>query len=142
MLTSSSTQAEAPMFADLVPILFLVLLAAGVLWIVWRLARRLGRSPAQRPEPVVQSPPAPSASRQAPVLHPPARPPSTIPDAADVLALKAAIDNLARQVAALERRLASNSVNQPLPQPSPSGKAVERPATLSEAPLVVPDHRV
>ena len=32
---------------------------------------------------------------------------STIPDAADVLALKVAIDNLARQVAALEQRFAA-----------------------------------
>ncbi|GEO16349.1 hypothetical protein [Microvirga aerophila] len=109
------------MFADLFPILFLVLLAAGILWIVWRLARRLGRSPAQRPEAMVQSPPAPSESRREPVLQPPARPPCTIPDAADVLALKAAIDNLARQVAALERRLAPTPVNQPVAEASPSG---------------------
>ena len=39
-----------------------------------------------------------------------ARSVSTIPDAADVLALKAAIDNLGRQVAALEKRLTSGGV--------------------------------
>jgi hypothetical protein len=60
---------------------------------------------------------------------------STIPDAADVLALKAAIDNLARQVAALEKRLATGQSE----LTSPSEKTVER---RSDLPPVTPDHRI
>jgi hypothetical protein len=72
---------------------------------------------------------------------------STIPDAADVLALKAAIDNLARQVAALEKRLAGGQTSLP-PQPAPSDRtasditASERTVEQSPAiPSVSPDHR-
>jgi len=130
------------MFADLVPILFLVLLAGGVLWILWRLIHRLFRSAPPRREPVIQPNLEPNAIRQEPSLQPAARPASTIPDAADVLALKGAIDNLARQVAALERRLASDNGRQPASPPSPLVKAVERPPGMSEAPPVVPDRRV
>lgn len=68
-----------------------------------------------------------------------AGPVSTIPDAADVLALKAAIDNLARQVSALEKRLASGPA---IPQPSqasPNESTVDpRPDLLP----VTPDHRI
>jgi hypothetical protein len=130
------------MLADLLPILFLVLLAGGVLWILWRLIHRLFRSAPPRQEPVIQPDPDPRESRQEPSLQPAARSASTIPDAADVLALKAAIDNLARQVAALERRLASDSSRQPASQPSPTVKPMERPPAMSEAPPVVPDRRL
>jgi hypothetical protein len=63
---------------------------------------------------------------------------STIPDAADVLALKAAIDNLARQVATLERRLAAGQTSLP-PQPLPSDRTVEQGPVI---PSVSPDHRI
>jgi hypothetical protein len=111
------------MFADLFPTLFLLLLAAGVLWILWRLFKRLFRSPAQRRlEPMLQSDPESRESRREPDLRPVTTPPSTIPDAADVLALKAAIDNLAQKVSALEQRLASDRDHAPVPQPSPPVK--------------------
>jgi hypothetical protein len=63
---------------------------------------------------------------------------STIPDAADVLALKAAIDNLARQVAALEQRLAAGQASLP-PQPLPSDRTVAQSPMI---PSVSPDHRI
>jgi hypothetical protein len=50
---------------------------------------------------------------------------STIPDAADVLALKAAIDNLARQVSVLERRLAADQAGLSA-QPVPSDRGSRR----------------
>jgi hypothetical protein len=65
---------------------------------------------------------------------------STIPDAADVLALKAAIDNLARQVAALERRLASGQNNPSLIQAAPNERRTIEPTR--EIPSVTPDHRI
>jgi len=64
---------------------------------------------------------------------------STIPDAADILALKAAIDNLARQVAALEKRLASGQFDLQSASTSPSARTVE---PRSELPAVTPDHRI
>jgi hypothetical protein len=130
------------MFADLFPTLFLLLLAAGVVWILWRLVRRLRRAPAARQEPSLDRHPEPHDSRPEPALRAVATLPSTIPDAADVLALKAAIDNLARQVAALERRLASGPVNQPAPPPSPPVRTTERPSALTQAPPIVADRRV
>jgi flagellar biosynthesis/type III secretory pathway M-ring protein FliF/YscJ len=130
------------MFADLIPILFLLLLAFGVVWIVWRLVRRLSRSRAQkRQEPGFQTDPEPYESRPEPPLRAVASSPSTIPDAADVLALKAAIDNLARQVAALERRLASDAVAPQESQPSPA-TAMKRAPAPPEAPPVILDRRL
>ncbi len=130
------------MFADLIPILFLLLFAFGVLWIVWRLVRRLSRSRDQRQEPGFQTDPEPYESRQDPPLRAAPNSPSTIPDAADVLALKAAIDNLARQVAALERRLASDQGHQPAPQPSPPLRVVEPPPVMPDVPPAGPEHRL
>ena len=130
------------MFAELIPILFLLLLAFGVLWIVWRLVRRLSRSPAQRQEPGFHTDPEPYDSRQDLPLRVVSRSPSTIPDAADVLALKAAIDNLARQVAALERRLASDQGHQPASQPSPPLRVVEPPPVAPDLPPAGPEHRL
>ena len=68
-----------------------------------------------------------------------AGPASSIPDAADVLALKAAIDNLARQVAALEKRLAAGPPPPLSAQASPDERTMEpRP----ELPQVRPDQRI
>jgi hypothetical protein len=63
---------------------------------------------------------------------------STIPDAADVFAFKSAIDNLARPVAVLEKRLAVNPTSLP-PQPVPGHKTIE---PSSVTPSVSPDHRI
>jgi hypothetical protein len=130
------------MFTDFIPILFLLLLVFGVLWIVWRLVRRLVRSRPQRQESGFQTDPEPYESRQEPPLQALANSPSTIPDAADVLALKAAIDNLARQVAALERRLASHQSHQPPSQPSPPLRVVEPSPAVPDVPPAGPEHRL
>jgi len=138
LLHAVGPQVITTMLAELTPTLFILLLAAGMLWIVWRLVRRLFRG---RQEPAIEAYPEPDAARAAPAVRPVAASPSTIPDAADVLALKAAIDNLARQVAALENRLASGS-NAPTPQPSPPTRVLERAPAPLEAPTIVPERRL
>ena len=95
---------------EFAPAILTVLAAALGAWIVWRLVRSaLGlfvRKAEERPEPVAYSI---IHERREPMLGPavePSRPSSpTIPDAADVLALKASIDALTRQIASLENRL-------------------------------------
>lgn len=95
---------------EFAPALIAILAAALGAWVIWRLVRSalnlLFRKSEERPEPVAYSI---IQERREPVLDParePSRPSSpTIPDAADVLALKASIDALARQIASLENRL-------------------------------------
>jgi hypothetical protein len=95
---------------EFAPALVAILAAAFGVWIVWRLVRgalnALFRKREERPEPVAYSI---IQERREPVLGPPAAPSSSsspsIPDAADVLALKASIDALTRQIASLEKRL-------------------------------------
>jgi hypothetical protein len=87
------------------PAILIVLLAAWVIMAVSRFLKRLftggrSRSAAAPPQPY------PAQERRDPILGSAAPAVSTIPDAADVLALKASIDALARQIAALEKRLA------------------------------------
>src|SRR4028118_157834 len=94
------------MFNDLAPTLIVLFLAACVLWLIGSALRRHFRSPG-RPQDASPAPePKPMVERREPTVQPVLAPAQAIPDAADVLALKAAIDNLARQVAALEKRLA------------------------------------
>jgi hypothetical protein len=69
-------------------------------------------------------------------------PAQAIPDAADVLALKAAIDNLARQVAALEKRLAPGQASLQAVQAPAAERTSERVSEVSKVPLVVPERRV
>ncbi len=135
LLHAVGPQVITTMLAELTPTLFILLLAAGMLWIVWRLVRRLFRG---RQEPAIEAYPEPDAARAAPAVRPVAASPSTIPDAADVLALKAAIDNLARQVAALENRLAAGQTSLP-PRPVPSDRTAGPAPTI---PSVSPDHRI
>jgi len=123
------------MFDSLPATLLALFLAACVLWLIWRAFRRL-LSPRKRTL-------APSADesgngRIEPTIARTAAAPSAIPDAADVLALKAAIDNLARQVAALEKRLATGQAVPPS-QPTASHVANEQ---SPELPSVTPDHRI
>lgn len=95
---------------EFAPAIIAILAAALGVWIVWRLVRSaLGlfvRKAEERPEPAAYSI---IHERREPMLGPvvePSRPSSaTIPDAADVLALKASIDALTRQIASLENRL-------------------------------------
>jgi flagellar biosynthesis/type III secretory pathway M-ring protein FliF/YscJ len=125
----------ATMFDSLPAALLALFLAACVLWLIWRALRRLVSPRRRRLEPSLGDEPdrgrIEQASPQTPVV-------STIPDAADVLALKAAIDNLARQVAALEKRLAPGPASPP-PQPVPVDRTAEQSPVI---PSVSPDHRI
>ena len=127
------------MFDNLPATLLSLFLVLCVLWLIVRATRRLFASPKTRREPSLE--PVPEARPSHPGSAEPqsARSVSTIPDAADVLALKAAIDNLARQVATLEKRLASGpALHQPT-RSSPSERTVEPSLKL---PPVTPDHRI
>ncbi len=95
---------------EFAPALIAILAAALGVWIVWRLVRSamslFFRKADERPEPAAYSI---IHERREPMLVPavePSRPSSpTVPDAADILALKASIDALTRQIASLENRL-------------------------------------
>jgi hypothetical protein len=124
------------MFDSLPAALLTLFLAACVLWLVWQGLRRALSPRKRRLEPSLTD--EPDNNRIKPARPQAAATVSTIPDAADVLALKAAIDNLARQVAALEKRLATSQASLP-PQPLPSDRATD-PSPL--IPPVSPDHRI
>src|SRR5918998_5428262 len=127
------------MFNDLAPILIVLFLAACVLWLIWSALRRLFRSPKRAQDPSLTPDPEPIVGRQEPTVQPVSAPAQAIPDAADVLALKAAIDNLARQVAALEKRLASGKVSLQAVQAPAAERTSERVSEVSKAPPVVPE---
>jgi hypothetical protein len=121
---------------DLVPTALAVIFAACVLWVLWRLIRALFR-----PSPVRIDPPMPLQPEQTrsdpPLVRSTVTAPA-IPDAADVLALKASIDNLARQIAVLERRLAVSSGA----AESTAGMRPDEPAQApAEPPIIVPERR-
>jgi hypothetical protein len=124
------------MFDSLPAALLTLFLAACVLWLVWQAFRRLLAPRSQRLEPSLTD--EPGRNRTAPLGSQTVTPVSTIPDAADVLALKAAIDNLARQVAALEKRLAADQTSLS-PQPVPSDRIIDQGL---EIPSVSPEHRI
>jgi|GEM_PF-4244124 len=126
------------MFDNLPATLLSLFLALCCLWLIVRVIRRLFTSRRTRQEPSLE--PVPEVRPSHSGLGEPqlARSVSTIPDAADVLALKAAIDNLARQVAALEKRLAVDQQYLPS-QPSPGDKDVGQSPII---PPVSPDHRI
>src|SRR5215207_9377799 len=110
------------MFDSLPAALLTLFLAACVLWLIWQMFRRLLSPRKRRLEPSLAD--EPGNSRIKPAGPQAAATVSTIPDAADVFALKAAIDNLARQVAALEKRLSmGQSGFPPLPTP-PSERTI------------------
>jgi len=137
---------------ELAPIAAAAFLGLCLVWLVWRALRRLAAPRTERQEPAF-SEPAPQPAEPAPVRREPVLVPSgssspqsvpqpAVPDAADILALKASIDALTRQIASLERRLVpanSNEVVVERPAPSPV-----RPLSvdiLAEVPLVVPERR-
>ena len=124
------------MFDTLPAALLAVFLAACVLWLIWQGLRRLFSPRKRRVEPSLAE--ELGNSRIEPAVTRTAGSVSTIPDAADVLALKAAIDNLARQVAALEQRLAAGQTSLPA-QPSPRDRSVDQGPVM---PPVSPDHRI
>ncbi len=101
------------------PAILIVLLAAWVIMAVSRFLKRLFTGGRSESAPVAPQP-YPTQERREPMLGAAAPTVSTIPDAADVLALKASIDALTRQIAALERRLA--------PATAPQADAGEPPA--------------
>jgi hypothetical protein len=126
------------MFDTLPSVLLILFLAFCVLWLIVRAFRKLLRTRRRRevpPDTIAK----PYPSYPKPLASTATRSVSTIPDAADVLALKAAIDNLARQVAVLEQRLAAGStVSKPI-QASSIKSGVEPASAL---PPVTPDHRI
>ncbi len=126
------------MFDNLPAMLLGLFLVLCCLWLIVQAIRRLFTSRNTRREPSLE--PVPEVRPSHPGLEEPqsARSVSTIPDAADVLALKAAIDNLARQVAALEKRLAADQGSLPT-QPSPGDRTVGQSPII---PSVSPDHRI
>jgi len=125
------------MFDTLPSVLLTLFLAACVLWLIWQAFRRLF-SPRKRRvvEPSLAD--EPGNSRIEPAVSRTDAAVSTIPDAADVLALKAAIDNLARQVSALEQRLAAGQPSLPR-QPTPRDRSVDHSPVI---PPISPDHRI
>jgi hypothetical protein len=126
-----------------IAILIAVFLAGCVLWLIWSALLRLFRRSPRRQEPYLAAANEPAGGvRQEPVVRPAAAPAATIPDAADVLALKAAIDNLARQVAALEKRLASGQTGVQAVSPPPADRVNQRVSEVSAVPPVAPDQRI
>lgn len=126
---------------DLAPMAAALFLGLCLLWLVWRALRRLVAAPrSERQEPAFRDTLEPVSTRREPPLNPvPPAPNPNVPDAADILALKASIDALTKQIASLERRLIpanSNvaSVERPAPKPGPVDG-------LAEVPLVVPERR-
>ena len=124
------------MFDNLPAALLTLFLAACVLWLVWQAFRRALSPRRTRLEPSLAD--EPGNGRIEPARPQAAAAVSTIPDAADVLALMAAIDNLARQVSALEKRLATGQVSLP-PEPLPGDRTTDPSPMI---PSVSPDHRI
>lgn len=93
---------------EFAPAVIAILAAALAVWIVWRLVRRVLRWAFRSSKEIpVGTHPAPTRERREPVLGAPGTSTApSVPDAADVLALKASIDALTRQIASLERKLA------------------------------------
>jgi hypothetical protein len=122
------------------PTLILVLLAVWATWFVWRLLKRLFRFARNNPESSPASRSHPPRERREPVLGPVAPRASTIPDAADVLALKASIDALTRQIASLEKRLVPQGPDQAGPPSQPGTRGGEV-VPISIEPVVSPERR-
>ncbi len=127
------------MFDTVPSTLLTIFLAFCVLWLVVQALRRIVRSRRGRREPVLEPVSESQRNEHGRTTPHPTHPLSTIPDAADVLALKAAIDNLARQVAALEKRLASGPTLVGPTQAPPPDRVIEPRPELSP---VTPDHRI
>lgn len=126
---------------ELAPIAAAAFLGLCLVWLAWRTVRRLVGPGRERREPAFAEQTVPAPERRDPALSPaqPAAP--AVPDAADILALKASIDALTRQIAALERRLTpANSNVPPVEKPAASARPLSV-DVLAEVPLVVPERR-
>jgi hypothetical protein len=134
------------LMTDLAPWAAALFVALCVLWLVWRAIRNLFSVRAAEPQDM--GPPViPDTSRREPMLSRSSPPsPSSIPDAADVLALKASIDALARQIGLLEKRLGPANTNVPSPvMPRLARETAVAPEPRKgdiEAPVIVPDRRI
>jgi hypothetical protein len=122
---------------EFAPALIAILAAALAVWLVLRLIRRVLQFLSRKPEHAVVQPrhPVPQERRE-PVLAPPAAPPASapqIPDAADILALKASIDALTRQISSLEKKLVAPAQdNAPI---APAVRSEEASRTSAKPPL-------
>jgi hypothetical protein len=127
------------MFDSLPSALLTLFLALCVLWLIGQALRRFLASRKLRRAQSLEAELEAHRNHKDPAVSTTAAKVSTIPDAADVLALKAAIDNLARQVAALEKRLSMGQSGFP-PLPTPPSERTTEPR--SDLPPVTPDHRI
>jgi hypothetical protein len=117
-----------------------ILLALAVVWAVWRGARGLIRAIGGTPRGAPIQHERPEQDRIEPVLGPVTPSPAPILSAVDVFALKASIDALTHQVAALERRLAPSLVP---PRGAPHlVKSDEDPPAVPVAPPILVQPRI
>ena len=101
--------------ADVAPAAAFIALASAILWIVWGLVRRLRQLTMRRPT-ESRSPITSPQIRQEPVLVPAAKEEKTASsDAAELVALRASIDALTQQVAALVNVMPSARMARPAP---------------------------
>ncbi|MCB8819908.1 hypothetical protein [Microvirga rosea] len=132
---------------ELAPMAAALFLGFCLLWLLWRAFRRLtGGSPAERREPALHETAVPAQPEPAPVRREPTLAPQhaapVVPDAADILALKASIDALTKQIASLEQRLIPANSNIPTAEKSaPAAPRTPSLDVLAEVPLVVPERR-
>jgi hypothetical protein len=117
----------------------ILLMLAGI-WVIWRGAKGLIRSIGGTPRGAPIQHERLEQDRIEPVLGPATSSPAPILNAADVFALKASIDALTHQVAALERRLAPSPV---APRIAPHlVKSNEDPPAASAAPPILVQPRI
>ena len=125
---------------DQVPTAIVTVLGLCVLWVLFRIVRALFRQAPARHEPSLHVTPV-TVAQQEPRIAPGTVSHSAIPDAADVLALKQSIDNLARQIAVLERRLAGSDIPRTIALRSQGGVEAVPPDTPTAPPVIVPERR-
>jgi hypothetical protein len=132
------------LMTEFAPMAAMAFVALCIVWLVWRGIRNLFRSasPERHEMPRVVT----EASRREPHLGastPPSSAPSTVPDAADVLSLKASIDALARQIGLLEKRLSpANTNTPPVLVPRAASTEPEARKASAEPPVILPEGRI
>jgi hypothetical protein len=127
---------------EFAPAAGIVILAALTVWLFWRGLRRVLRAFGNRshgPQDFVQA--GRPFERREPILEPAAAHNSPAVTSSEILALKASIDALTRQIADLSGRLAArDETRPPAARPSPSmvgnednAVSIERRAALAQA---------